>query len=430
MPDYKKKKVSRFGFDMKKPNKPKKKKGDEDIVMKSQGKKAEPKAEPSRFRVVKGKREERRRRMTVTVAVIAVILVGCLLAHLILPVGLPENIVNSVHKIGSGSFPVELSGGETVTAEGRSGVFYTLTDTSVTAVTNSGKQVYNILHGYSNPVLKTSETRALVFDQGAGKLAVYNLNRKVCSFEDEDESIITAAISRDGVYAIATRAENYASTVTVYSKRGEKLYSWSSAKDTVNSVVISPSGKKIAVSTVFSGGGSGSSRVMIFSFDSADSIASFELSSDFVYSLEAMGKGFCILTKQNCSFVDWSKHRKVDIKSELELDMFRRHSGGAVLVFNRSSDKSDNTVMLISKNGEKLSEFNFKGIISDIEYDGGHIYCISDTAVLRYSKTGELLQTGSCEYGCKRLAVLSKNKVAVITDSSITRVELTEEEQS
>ena len=136
-----------------------------------------------------------------------------------------------------------------------------------------------------------------------------------------------------------------------------------------------------------------------------------------------------VLTSEGGSFVDWSKYRKSDIKNESEMDMFRRGNGAAVMVFNRSSDRSDNKVLLVSQNGEKQTEFGFKGVISDIEYSGGHIYIISDTAVYSYSKKGELLQSGECDYGCKRFAVISADKLAVMIDNRITTSVLQKEEK-
>ncbi len=428
MPDYKKKKVTRFGFDSKKPKKRRGKSQEENITMTpSKGRYSTKKQ--SNLKVVKGNKKARRRRSRGFWGAAAVITVVAVVASAVLPVGLAENLTNAICKIGSGGFPAELSGGELISADARSGVFYTLTDTSLLAFSNGGKRIFDIPHGYSNPVLKTSETRALIFDQGGNKLAVYNLHREISSISDEKYGIITAAISRNGSYAVASRAESYASTVRVYDNNGKQIYEWNSAKGMVNSIAISPSGKKIAVSTIGAEDGHSSSKVRVFSFDSADSIASFDFSNEFIYSLENVGKGFCILTKQGCDYVDWSKQAKTDIKSELELNMFRRAGKGALFVFNRSSDKSDNTVRLISKKGEQVSEFSLDLSISDIEYANGHIYCISDDNILRYSKTGELLQKGKCEYGAKRLAVLSKDKVAVIGDNTVSTVTLAEEEE-
>ncbi len=428
MPNYKKKKVKKFNFSAEKPVKKSHNRDAETIEMSSDGKKKRAAQRPNSFRVVKGQKAERRQRLKVTAAMAAVLVLVCMLADFLLPVGIIETAVNGVSLLGAGGYPIEMSGGSVISVESRNGYYYTLTDTSLFAFADNGKRVYDVLHGYSNPVLKTSESRALIFDQGAGRLSVYNLAKKVNSFEEKEESIITAAISKNGVYAIVTRSEDYASTVTVYSKRGKVLYVWNSAKDTVNSVAISPSGKKLAVSTIGVSGGGSSSKVMVFEFDSADSVASFDITGQSVYSLENLGRGFCVLTKQGCKYISWHKYGTNDTVSELELSMFRRSSGGAVLVFNRSSDKSDNLIMLVSNKGEKISEMQFKGLISDIGYVGNHIYCMCDTSVYSYNTEGELLQTGNCDYGARRLSVIGKNEVAAISDSAISSVKLNKEE--
>ena len=430
MPDYKKKKVNRFGVhtSAKKRRAPAKD-GHDEIKMSHSRKPIKEETETDRFRVVKGKKLEKKHHIRIAAAVLVFFATVYGILTWLLPVSLPENIGNTVRTFGSGEYPIELSGSETVSSDMRNGYYYTLTDTSLYAFSNGGKQIYKKLHGYSAPVLKTSETRALVFDQGGGSLAVYNLSRKVNSIGDESVHIITAAISRSGVYAVAAKTDNYASTVTVYDRNGKEIYVWNSAKDTVNSIAVSPSGKKLAVSTVNASAGSCVAKVMVFTFDSADPTVSFDISDAPVYSLENLGKGFMVLTSKGGSFVDWSKYRKNDITNESELDMFRRGSGAAVMVFNRSSDKSDNKVILVSQKGEKQTEFDFKGVISDIEYTGGHIYVISDTAVYSYSKKGELLQSGECDYGCKRFAVIGTDKLAVMIDNRITTAVLQKEEK-
>lgn len=430
MPDYKKKKVSRFGGVRPQANKKVKRTQTtaetESIKMRPS---RAPVQEPAEnLRVVKGKKLEKQRRIRITLASLAVLVAAFFVLNALLPVGLIENISNTIHTFGSGSYPVELSGSETVSAEMRGGYYYTLTDTSLYAFSNGGKQIYKELHGYSSPVLKTSETRALIFDQGGGSLAVYNLSRKTSYISDESVHIITAAISRSGAYAVATKSDAYASTVTVYDKNGKVMYAWNSAKDIVNSVAVSPSGKKLAVATVNASGGSCVARVSVFNFDSADPAVSFEISDAPVYSLENSGDGFLILTSGGAVFVDWLKYQKTDIQSELQLDMFRRGGNGSLLVFNRSNDKSDNTVTVLSSKGEKQAEISINGTISDIEYRGGHIYVISDTSVYAYNKKGELLQSGECEYGCKRFAVISDDELAVMTDNRITTVKITKGE--
>lgn len=54
--------------------------------------------------------------------------------------------------------------------------------------------------------MKTSSTRALVFDQGGNEAYIYNLHELKSSI-NSDAEIINAAVSDSGVYAVVTRSE-------------------------------------------------------------------------------------------------------------------------------------------------------------------------------------------------------------------------------
>ena len=73
---------------------------------------------------------------------------------------------------------------------------------------------------------------------------------------------------------------------------------------------------------------------------------------------------------------------------------------------------------------EKISEFEFKQAVSDIQVSGGHIYCMSDTEVFLLSDSGEKLRSADCGFGAVWLAVTGSNEAAVITDNRIDKVKL------
>ena len=108
--------------------------------------------------------------------------------------------------------------------------------------------------------------------------------------------------------------------------------------------------------------------------------------------------------------------------------MFRSASGGSVAVFNRSSDKTDNRIAVFNSKGKLKSEFEFKGIISDVEIRGGHIYCISDTYVYLLSENGEVLRKAECGFGAVRISVTGTNSAAVITDNQVNIIQLEQQE--
>jgi len=420
MPEYKKKKVKKRFMANKKPSKTAKKEY-QDIKMQPKEKKS---SSQKSLNVVKGKKLERIRKVRLSFLIIALIVAILIILSLALPVGIAESANNLLAQIGTGSYPYELYGTETLNAISSGNYYYVLTDTNLNICSNNGKRILTASHGFSNPVLKTSSSRALLFEQGGNNLFITNLKKTVNERTFENK-ILNADISRCASYVVATASDGYASVVSVYNKKDELLYEWYSAEESVNNVTISANGKKIAVTTISAVGGKLSSKLYVFEFDSPNPVFTFDYGDKLIYTLNSYSRsGFYVITSEGLSYITWSKYKKTDYTNDLELSMFRNSSNGTVLVYNRTSNKSDNHIVVFSSKGEKISEFDFEGDLSDIQISRNHIYCISDTVISLFSKEGELLRTAECDFGAVRLAVLSGYSVAVISNDDVSRVEI------
>jgi len=427
MPDYRKKKVKKHIISNKKPPK-KAKRVTSDVEMKPKQQSKSVNTKKQSLNVVKGKKLERIRRFRAGLASVFTIIIALVIISYILPVGISESVGNLIAQIGAGGYPYELYGTETLNAESMGNYYYVLTDTNLNIRSNNGKKILTLSHGYSNPVLKTSQSRALVFDQGGNNLLVTNLKKTVSDISTKGK-ILNADISRSGAFVVATNSDTYSSVVGVYNKREELLYEWYSAEESVNNVTISNDGKKIAVSTVNAASGKLKSKLYVFGYDSPNPIYTFDYGDRLIYALDSgVGSGFSVIVSNGLSYITWSKFEKTDYTSDLQLSMFRSNKSGIALVFNRSGNKSDNHIVLFSKKGKYISDFNFKGNLSDMQIARNHIYFVYDTLVSIYSKEGELLRMAECDYGAVRLVPVSGYSVAVIRNDDVSRLEIKGEE--
>lgn len=412
MPDYKRKKVKKSGVRKKRVNR------ENQFEITNSNKK--PIVPDQKIRVVRGAKYKQRRKISILLSFVTVIALISLILSAVLPAGLYENIVNATALIGHGNYPIDVTGGSVINIASNRGYYYVLTDVGIAAYSSSGKVVLNEMHGFSNPVLSVSDTRAVVYDQGGNNLYVYNLGGKIFSLETESE-IITANISRDGCFAVATHSDSYTSVVNVYSKNFKQIFTWNSAKDIVNNVLVNPSGNRLAVSTFNASAGQYTSKMLILNFESADPLYTLELDNSIALSLINTGRGISVVTADKYKFVHWSKFSTNEITSSGEINLVRKSAKGLLLVFNRANDRSDNNVILISNKGVKSKEFKINNAITDIQYANGRIYYISDTSVNILDSGGTVLRYGSCDYGTKKIAVISSNAVAAVTDTQILK---------
>lgn len=121
--------------------------------------------------------------------------------------------------------------------------------------------------------------------------------------------------------------------MTVYSKRGKKIYTWYSSADTVNNVAVAPSGKKIAVSTFNSTNGKFVSKICILNFDSANPISSVDVEGGPVITLNSFHRtGFIAATENKLYFINWSGKNNTEYKNYYTLSRLSAGTGGTVAV--------------------------------------------------------------------------------------------------
>lgn len=422
MPDYKRKKVKKRFL-----HKKSYKDFDTTITMTNRKQKSLGVVPEDDIKVVRGAKYKRKRQTRVFIcAFLAICIIGIVLSA-ILPGGLYENVINYSHLIGHGSYPTGISGGTVLNAVSNGSYYYVLTDTNITAYANSGKIIFDELHGFSNPVISVSNTRALVYDQGGKSLYIYNLSGRIHSMQFEKE-IITASISQNGDFAVATHSDSYTSVATVYNNDYKEVFTWNSAKDTICNVLVNPKGDKLAVSTLSVVSGQFSSKVLILSFDSADPLHTLELGNSLALSINNTGKGISIVCDDKYKFLHWSKFTSNELLISGEINSFRNSKNGILLTVNRANDRSDNTIYLISNKGEKISDFKINTAITDIQYNNGRVYCVCDTVANIYDKNGNVLKSGVCNYGTQKFTVLSANSIATVNDTEIIKVNIQEGE--
>lgn len=427
MPDYRKKKHNKI-FSSPKPKKQKtvKTTQNEDIKM-SPAEKYRKTTVNTNMKVVRGKKLEQKRKLKVlaSICLIAVVVLGFF--QFMLPMGVFEGVSNLTALIGAGNYPLELDGTQTVNAVNRGSYYYVLSNTHINAFSSSGKKLFSYAHGFERPIIKTSASRAIVFEQNGTKAFIFTLNGLKSTVETE-QSIITANVSDSGAYAIACRSDKYASAVTVYNKHGKMLYEWYSAENTVNNVVISPNAKKIAVSSFKAENGQYKSVLNVLNFKSATPVYTESIDNALIYDIDSTHKSiFTVVTENSLKFIKWSDFDKKEYNNEYAITLFRPEKSGFIAVFNRKNDKTDNRLVVFSKTGKLKSELEYNGIISDITVSGNNIYCLGETELHLLGTEGEILRESSSGFGAVRISVTSTNTVAVISDNKIEKIKLEQE---
>lgn len=423
MPDYKKKKVKHSSgakvnkarakeIPMRKKSLPE----EETVKVKSETKK--------NLKVVKGNKLRNRRRAQVISAVILTLALIIGIFQFALPTGIVDQIRVMSAGIGAQGFPVSMGGSNILNSEKRGGLIFNLSDSTIECMSVGGKNVFKGQHGYSNPVLKTSATRAVVFDQGGQGYKIYSPKGLIAE-KTAESAIISANVSRCGAYALAIRGESYASSVIVYSKSGEKIYQWNSSVEIVSDVALSPNGKQLAVAVFGSYNGEYISKIYLLSFDSATPTFTAEYKGEFIYSLQTnANKGFFVIYGGGADFIHWRKYKTIKFTTENEVRFYRGNSKCSLIVNTRSADKKDNTLVLVNKRGKQINEIKWNQSITDVALVGNHIVLLCDTNLYVLDKNGKTVRSGEAGFGGVRVLGVGLENALVLTDNQINKVAL------
>ena len=428
MPRYKKKKHNRLFNPPKKSVKKAKKNSyiDENIEM-TPAKPPKKEKTKENIRVISGKKGQKTKKFKFFGFALAILFVIVLVFQTVMPAGVFQTLINLVATAGSGSYPIAVSGGETLSVVPMGNYYYVLTDTHISAYSSAGKQLFSQSHGFEKPVITASKAKALIYGVGSREYMIFDPSGLKNSAETENE-IICGAVSDSGVYALVTYSSNYASQVNVYSKRHKEIYKWFSANDTVNNVALSSSGKKLAVSTYNSSSGVFNSKFNILNYKSATPEFTETYDNTLIYGIKDSNKSSVAVIKSNgVDFVKWHNKNVTPYTDDYTISFFRQSSSYNVAVFNRESDSTDNKIVLLSKSGKLKYTVKYSGAINDICVKGRNIYCLSDTGITVLDFEGNIKTVSVYGFGGVGLHVTSANVAVVVTDNEIFRVKTNEE---
>ena len=194
-------------------------------------------------------------RLLLRLVLIAALAVGCLwvsrnfdsLSPAAISDWFDETLAGGIRGDG---FPLTVDGDAVVSVGALGDSLAVLSDNALTIYNKNAGELARRLHNYAEPALELAGSYALVAEIGGKRLTLGTRNDTMLEFTASD-AIVTAAVAKNGRFAIATGADkSHTSKVTVYDRRGEELYSWVSAELQVVDLAFNAAGTQVAVAGI------------------------------------------------------------------------------------------------------------------------------------------------------------------------------------
>lgn len=185
-----------------------------------------------------------------------------------------------VQIVGAGDgdgFPVQIKGTNISEKNfiGVDGNVAALSDTALTVLNSTGKEMYSVRHSFDNPSMRHSGNTFILYNLGGtGYTVQMGIDTVVSDVAERD--ISAAAVAENGEYALGVQGTEVASELDVYTRDGKKKYNYSFFDSYITAISLNSTGSKGAVCSLTSSNGELLSKLTVLDFNSSEPIAEYE----------------------------------------------------------------------------------------------------------------------------------------------------------
>lgn len=300
----------------------------------------------------------------------------------------------------------------------------TASDTSISILNGSAKELLNKQHSYGTPAVRASDNRAILYNIGGTGFSVYTKTALVTDKNIEDK-IISADINGDGTYAILTQSSGYCSRLMVYTEYNEDRYKYSFADYYANLISLSDNDKTAAVAGFGGVNGGLSSVVYIIDFSSERPLKTYEFDDEFILALEYLENGNVAVIGDTAAYVvnpDSDGIEKYDYNNLTLMTFSINKTSGAALVLSSSGDGNRCSVISIDSSGQIGKKIETQHKILSVSNFENRIAFIADGAAYCYDTDGTLIGAFSAGNDACKILLYDKSMAYVMGISEIRQL--------
>lgn len=302
--------------------------------------------------------------------IIAFILSGSLsyekLFYLTKDIKLANNYVNSIHdtityNVGNSQSFITYREGLAVASRERFSVFAA-----------GGREIFTSNHSYGNPALASSDKYVLLYDVGGRQFDLYNSFTRVKG-ETLDYAIFGASISKNGTFALITRAERYESVVSVYKTNGTR-YDYSFSQGRVISASLNEKGTEMAILLAFANGDDFRTELRLYRIGKEDYNSVDAGFFEIPYAVKILDGGNIIVVGAN-EVKAFSSNLGLLNEYSTDDEIYRYYFGeDSIALSHFSKDSGKTEVVVLNKRGKIDKSYLFDDRILDVALCDNYLF--------------------------------------------------------
>ena len=239
--------------------------------------------------------------------------------------------------------------------------------------------------------------RAVVFSNTSNKAYLISRTKQLAIFE-EDGTIVTGTVGKNGSTAFSYSTGNAQSLVKVYTPSQDEEFLWECSKEYVSSLALSDSGKKIAISAMGVDNAEIYSRVILFKTKGEAPEFDIKLKGTAVLKMIYTSGGKVIAIGDNQTVMFNSKGEKIDSFEYSSDSLFATdvESDGNTLLCYKEFGGSQIKVVRIPSSGKKNKSFEIGFTPSSVDMRDRNIAFSVDNRIELYTAAGKEKETIEC----------------------------------
>lgn len=314
----------------------------------------------------------------------------------------------SVQEKQEESFPIDISQKVNTMIGSMDDCLAIYADTYLSTVNSDGEEILSSYLPYGNPVLTTSQKRALLYDMGGNNFAVVSKKNEVFS-KKMDNQILFAEIGLKGNVAVVTSTDKYPSYLTVYDKNGNEIYHWADG-NYITAVALSSSGNSCLVSTTYASKGSIRSVVTVLDFSKNQIAAKTKPMESMILSISYTSSGGFWAIGDN-AFYRFNKECEQEFVYSYGYDIAGYVANGDICAVKFLSIDGKFSYLTVScADGDNSThEQAFDEIINHMEINNGTVLVNTPSRLYMINKMGERLDSLPLDAEYVSFAIRGKN---------------------
>lgn len=265
------------------------------------------------------------------------------------------------------------------------------------------------------PILALAGDYVLVSETGAKKLSLYK-GRKLMFSAETDGNIYTADLSERGDVVAVTQKEYYKGQVTVFNKRGDRIFVWDSGSYSIMDAAVSY-GRKVAVALLNTDEGA-SSIIQVFDVEGNELCKTEDFINTVFFRADFDGEDISLLSESMCMCMT----AKGKIKWEYGFDgrrlkMCRRAKNGdrAVLLDNGGIGE----IVVITSGGKAYPALKTENMPDTIDIRSRYVAYNNGRNAMLVSYNGKKRLTAECAGDIKKIYITGRDKVFCVYSAAV-----------